>query len=623
MDRYGLICRTILENPAVTQREMAKGLDISLGSVNSLIKECMAKGLIAEGEGGGERWRLLEPGRRLLEKYRVDGAVIIAAGFGSRFVPLTFETPKGLLEVFGERMIERQIRQLHEAGITDITIVVGYLKEKFEYLMDRFGVKLLYNPEYSNKNTLATIYRARKVFEGRNMYLLSSDNWLRENMYHAYECGAWYSASFQKGETKEWCLEAGKKGRITSVKVGGRDSWFMYGPAYFSREFSNRFLPVLEAYYKLPGTEQFYWEQVYMDMLSGEAREKLKEEAPQLLKEAEEKSGCPSEKWRLIEMYMNRQPENQVYEFENLEELRVFDPKYRDHSDNEAMALVARVFKVPESKIKGIRCLKAGMTNQSFLFQVGEKQYICRIPGPGTEGLVNRAEEEAVYRAVIPLGITENLIYLNPENGYKIAEYFPDSHTLFSENWEDMGRFMQMVRRLHESGVSVSHSFNMREKINFYESLCRSHGGVLFEDYDQVREWMEQLMDRLDELSRPSCLCHIDANVDNCLVLPDGQMRLLDWEYAGMCDPLIDVSMCAIYSYYDDEQLDRLLELYLGRTPSQEERMVTYAYAALGGFLWSQWAVYKKVMGQEFGEYTIIMYRYAKHYYKKIRQLAE
>ena len=77
--------------------------------------------------------------------------------------------------------------------------------------------------------------------------------------------------------------------------------------------------------------------------------------------------------------------------------------------------------------------------------------------------------------------------------------------------------------------------------------------------------------------------------------------------------------MCAIYSYYDDEQLDHLLELYLGRRPDEEERFVTYAYAALGGFLWSQWAVYKKALGQEFGEYTIIMYRYAKHYYKKLR----
>lgn len=86
-----------------------------------------------------------------------------------------------------------------------------------------------------------------------------------------------------------------------------------------------------------------------------------------------------------------------------------------------------------------------------------------------------------------------------------------------------------------------------------------------------------------------------------------------------MCDPLIDVAMCAIYSYYDDEQLDHLLELYLGRRPDEKERFVTYAYAALGGFLWSQWAVYKKALGQEFGEYTIIMYRYAKHYYKKLR----
>ena len=80
------------------------------------------------------KYLLTEQGLKYLEQFKVDGAVITAAGFGSRFVPLTFETPKGLLEVFGERMIERQIKQLHEAGITDITIIVGYLKEKFEYL---------------------------------------------------------------------------------------------------------------------------------------------------------------------------------------------------------------------------------------------------------------------------------------------------------------------------------------------------------------------------------------------------------------------------------------------------------------------------------------------------------
>ncbi len=170
------------------------------------------------------KYLLTEQGLKYLEQFKVDGAVITAAGFGSRFVPLTFETPKGLLEVFGERMIERQIKQLHEAGITDITIIVGYLKEKFEYLIDKYQVKLLYNPEYATKNNLATIYHARELFRGRNMYLLVSDNWIRNNMYHKYECGAWYSSVYMEGETSEWCLSSNKKGRITSVQVGGHDS---------------------------------------------------------------------------------------------------------------------------------------------------------------------------------------------------------------------------------------------------------------------------------------------------------------------------------------------------------------------------------------------------------------
>ncbi len=449
MDRLGLVCRTVLERPGITQRELAALLDVSLGTANGLVKECIQRGYIEENNGAeGNKWALRQAGKELLEPYRVDGALIIAAGFGSRFVPLTFETPKGLLEVFGERMIERQIKQLHEAGVRDITIAVGYLKEKFEYLIDKFDVTLLYNPEYSSKNTLTTIYRARKVLEGRNMYVLSSDNWMRENMYHGYECGAWYSSALQKGETKEWCLSFNKKGRITQVKVGGKDQWVMYGPAYFSREFSRMFLPVLEAYYKTPGTEQFYWEQVYVDMLEGEARGRLEEDR-ELLKAAEEASGLPALRWDEIEMDVNRQREDQVYEFENLEELRLFDTKYQRQSDNEAMSLVSSVFQVPESEIHDIRCLKAGMTNKSFLFKVGERHCICRVPGPGTEFLINRREEARVYEVIKPLGITERLLYLNPDTGYKIADYYEGARNALAGDWKDMEKCMEVVRRLH------------------------------------------------------------------------------------------------------------------------------------------------------------------------------
>ena len=169
MNRTGLICRYLKENPHCTQRELAQKMDLSLGTVNTLLKECIQNKLLAPGKSVAGTCELTDKGLEFLQNFQVDGALIIAAGFGSRFVPLTFETPKGLLEVFGERMIERQIRQLHEAGVYDITIAVGYLKEKFEYLIDKYQVKLLYNPEYSCKNTLATIYRARKVLQGRNV----------------------------------------------------------------------------------------------------------------------------------------------------------------------------------------------------------------------------------------------------------------------------------------------------------------------------------------------------------------------------------------------------------------------------------------------------------------------
>ena len=601
MDRFGLLCRNIYENNSCTQRELAAAMNLSLGTCNHLIREAQDTELISFQPDTG-KYSLLNKGKELLEQYRVDNAVILAAGFGSRFVPLTFETPKGLLEVFGERMIERQIAQLHEAGITDITIVVGYLKEKFEYLIDKWGVKLLYNPEYHNKNTLTTVYRARDCFKGKNTYLLSSDNWIRNNMYHTYECGAWYSSVFMDGKTSEWCLETNKKGLLTKVQVGGSDSWVMYGPVYFSRNFSEDFFPVLEQYYQTPGTEQMYWEQVLADLLNGTVSDHLP----------------GKHDFHVPHMYINRQPDAQVYEFENLEELRLFDKRYQNHSDNVAMELVADVLHIPESEITNLRCLKAGMTNKSFLFQARGRSYICRIPGPGTGLLINRKQEKDVYDAVKGLGITEHVIYMNGENGYKISEYYEGARNSDPRNWDDVARCMELVKRLHSSFIRVGHSFDIRERIDFYESICGGYEKQLFEDYSDVKAHMNLLMNRLDRLKRPKVLSHIDSVCDNFLFLPDGDIKLIDWEYSGMCDPLIDVSMCAIYSYYNEEEVEKLLAVYLGREAGTEERFVYYSYIALGGFLWCLWAVYKSSIGEEFGDYTLIMYRYAKNYYKKL-----
>ena len=581
-DKLALLLRELSNEPGLTQRALASRVRTSLGSVNALLSEAKSAGLLKEDA------TLTPAGQKYLEPFRVDGAVILAAGFGSRFVPLTYERPKGLLKVNGERMIERQIRQLREVGITDITLVVGYLKEAFEYLIDLYGVKLLYNPDFSTMNNISSVYHAASLFEGRNMYLLSSDNWMRENLFHTYEPGSWYAAVHVSGETREWVLHYNKKEVITGVEVGGRDADVMYGPVYLSRAFSAALLPALKEAYRTPGKEQYYWENVYLDLLAAK-------KAPPLS--------------------VNLQPDGVIYEFENLEELRAFDASYRDHSDSRAMALISEVFQVPESEITGIECLKAGMTNRSFLFRIKGKAYICRIPGEGTEKLIDRRAEGESYRAIAPLGLAEELIYFNPENGYKISVYYEDARSADPESEADLRACMEVLKKLHRAPCRVSQRFDLGERIAFYESLCLEKGEIPFLDYAEVREKMNRLLSWIHGLQRPETLSHIDPVYANFLFTGEG-IRLIDWEYAGMADPLIDFAMATIYAKKDFAYAKRLLDYY-GDTdvPRERAEQLVIAYMALGGFLWALWAVYKEALGVSFGTYPLTQYRYAKEGY--------
>ncbi len=128
---------------------------MSLGRVNTATRECEAAGYIDERA-------ITDAGREALEPYRVTGAVIMAAGLSSRFAPISYERPKGTLKVRGEILVERQIRQLHEAGITNIALVVGYKKEYFFYLADKYGVDIVVNREYATRNNNGSLWRRQE-----------------------------------------------------------------------------------------------------------------------------------------------------------------------------------------------------------------------------------------------------------------------------------------------------------------------------------------------------------------------------------------------------------------------------------------------------------------------------
>lgn len=147
------ILYTLQKHPFTNQRTLAEFSGYSLGAVNKTLKNLLNENYITS------EYQLTNYAREKVNQNAPKNAIILAAGFGMRMVPINTEKPKALLEVNGEILIERTIRHLHEAGITEIYVVVGFMKECFEYLIDDYGVELIVNNSYARKNNLYSMSR--------------------------------------------------------------------------------------------------------------------------------------------------------------------------------------------------------------------------------------------------------------------------------------------------------------------------------------------------------------------------------------------------------------------------------------------------------------------------------
>lgn len=524
--------------------------------------------------------------------YRVDNAVIMAAGIASRFIPLSIENPKALLCVKGEILIERQIRQLREAGIEEIIIVVGYKKEQFKYLKEKFKVVIIENSEYDSRNNHASLFAARNYI--KNTYICSADNYFIQNPFTVYNNEAYYAAAYAEERTEEWCIRTDKEGYITDVTIGGQGSWYMLGHAFFSEKFSRKFLSILIQEYDKPETRNKLWEAIYA--------EHLKE----------------------LPMQIRKYGAGEIREFDTLEELRGFDGKYLENSGSPVMQEIAEKMGCSESRINGIRPLKTGMTNHSFLFVCNQKRYIMRLPGEGTEQMIDRVNEAAVYDIIRDRQISDPVLYINSHNGHKISEYIEGARVCNPESEADVFQCMRLLRTFHEMKLVTEKEFDLFERIDFYEAL-RKEKASAYADYDKTKKEVFSLREYLDLQKPEKTLTHIDAVCDNFLLYQgqDGgeQVRLIDWEYAGMQDPHVDIAMFCIYAQYDKKQIDRTIQIYFQDSCSEQIIIKIYCYIAVCGLLWSNWCEYKSMLGVEFGGYAVKQYEYAKEYCKIVKDI--
>lgn len=569
------ILKTLYEKPFVSQRLLAEEAGHSLGVVNRSVKSLICQGYLNDAMQPTLR------AREEIERRSPRNAIILAAGFGMRMIPINQEYPKALLEVGGETLIERLIKQLHQAGVTEIYVVVGFMKECLEFLIDEYKVELIVNPQYAGKNNLHSLRLALPHLS--NTYIVPCDIWCAQNPFRSHELYSWYMVSdMTDGESD---VRVNRKMEL----VAGNGGNAMVGISYLTGEEAAAVRENVERLASDPRNDDQFWEAALY------------------------KNDRMIVRARVV-------PASAAVGINTYEQLRELDSN-SNVLKSDAIETICRVFHVEPEEVVNIAVLKKGMTNRSFLFSVRGEKYIMRIPGEGTDQLIDRQNEAAVYQAISGLGLCDDPVYIDPENGYKITRFLEGVRSCGTDDEGDLTRAMGKLAAFHKMELKVGHTFDIFGQIDFYEALWGGQRSV-YRDYGRTKENVFSLRPFIEKHRSKWCLTHIDAVPDNFLFYraPAGEaLQLTDWEYAGMQDPHVDIAMFIIYSMYGKRQADRLIDLYFqaaGEACDEATRGKIYAYIAACGLLWSNWCEFKSRLGVEFGEYSLRQYRFAKDYYQ-------
>lgn len=421
-------------------------------------------------------------------------------------------------EVESTTLIERNIQFLHEVGITDITVVVGFMKELYEFLIDKYGVKLVYNKDYAEKNNLHSLYKVIDRID--NTYILPCDVWCESNPFSTEELYSWYMMSTQVDDKNEG-MRVNKQSIIVRSKSHAQK---MIGISYITKDLESDLKESMISMVNNKEYDNSFWESALFD--------------------------------HKRKVFANLWNGDRVKEINTYEQLRDLD-QHSNQLNNDAISTIVYELDVKPSDIVDIRVLKKGMTNRSFFFKCLGSKYIMRIPGEGTDQLINREDEAKVYDVISGKGLCDDNIYLNPKNGYKITKFIENVRNADAYKRSDVEKCMKKLKYFDDLKLKVNHTFDLYERINFYESLWEGKPSI-YRDYRETKEHVFEIKSYIDQNALPYQLTHIDAVCDNFLFSKneDGseKLDLTDWEYAGMQDPHVDIAMFAIYALYEGNQ---------------------------------------------------------------------
>ncbi|MBU4690501.1 phosphotransferase [Mycoplasma sp. ES3157-GEN-MYC] len=523
--------------------------------------------------------------------------IILAAGFGSRLTPLTLLTPKALLKIDKQErnFLDKMLEYIPDDDSIDIYIVTGYKKSLFTPIISKYNMTEILNSKYSQTNSIISVYEATKKIDLNKydaFYIAPSDCYLNENVFNKNTNFSWVNTVDSYSPNKEWNIVKRKDNKtIKSFKIGKNNenySEFITGISYFKTSdfiiLSRTIKQMLVENYKK--NSNLYWEDALSKTLNS----------------------------------INLRTYNlsgRLLEIDTIDELIEFNPEVKSIKDNPHFNLIKKVFGINLTKIKNMKPVKAGMTNDSFTFEINDKVYIYRIPGLGSDKLINRENEFNTYKTTANLPNREILIHYeqNKDNGLetygaKIALFHDNHRTVNPKNWSEVTKALQAIKIFHENKYNASYEFDVIERMTYYKSLILNKS-VLTKTIE-LEHKLIKIYDKIKD--RDKYLIHVDFICDNVLIDNDNDIRIIDWEYSGTGDKYFDLSAWCLYSYYSRKQCDKLLKIYLNGKIKKEDRRVFYSYIAIQGYLWYLWSIFKEEQNLFFSDYKETMLGYGKEY---------
>ena len=501
-----------------------------------------------------------------LQPYKVNNAVILAAGASTRFIPLSLEQPKGLYEVRNEKLIERQICQLKQAGIDDITLVLGYKKEMFYYLEDKYQVKFIINDSFNIKNNIESLRLAQSIIS--NTYICVSDDYFMENPFNQFEYRCFFSGSSTSEKTDEMYAITDSNNRITRLEKGLDGGRILLGHCFFDKQFSQKFFEIVNSLTNNGKYDKAFWEWLVKDYLNSFDNIYFKEFSP-----------------------------NTIFEFDYFDDLRKFDTNYLGYSHSDIMRNIKLIFRCDEEDIINFRNVSKGLTNKSFVFEINGIEYIYRHPGDGTESIVNRKNEKKSLVLAKQFGIDPTYIYLDVNEGWKISQFIADFREPDYNSFNDSKLIIKTLRKLHNLPITVDYGLDPIKDSIEIEKLLKQKDPNCFKPYQQLKENILKLYSLTENDGIEKCFCHGDTYQPNWMILPDNSVILIDWEYSGVSDPGIDIGYYIVDGQYDFQQAEQFIKEYLQQDYNSTTRLHYLCYISIIAYYWFVWALYRESCG--------------------------